>query len=190
MKWSVRLYLRTQISVRSGHWNLSCIWHVWHFCKLLNILYIPCVLGVYGEYKTFVSRYQPSASPWANISGITSYIRHIHVHLEAMVYILHIYYIYKLYIYIYIFIERERERELHLTYDLFILIILIISTSSTLSKCFISGLTEIKDTFNILITSTECNCIIQSFIINLIKKYRNVVWIRESGYIFTTVIVE
>ena len=114
----------------------------------------------------------------------------IYMYTSKPWYIYYIYIIYINYIYIYIYRERERERELHLTYDLFILIILIISTSSTLSKCFISGLTEIKDTFNILITSTKCNCIIQSFIINLVKKYRNVVWIRKSGYIFTTVIVE
>ena len=30
--------------------KLSCIWQVWHFCKLLNILYIPWLQGVYGEY--------------------------------------------------------------------------------------------------------------------------------------------
>ena len=57
-----------------------------NFCKLLNILYVPCLLGVYGEYKTFAPRYQPSASPRADILGLRSYIRHIH--LKAMVYIL------------------------------------------------------------------------------------------------------
>ena len=30
-------------------WQLSsCIWHVCRFWKLLNVLYVPCLLGVYG----------------------------------------------------------------------------------------------------------------------------------------------
>ena len=36
------------------------------------ILYIVWVLGLYGEYKTFAPRYQPSASPRADISGLRS----------------------------------------------------------------------------------------------------------------------
>ena len=58
-------------------------------CKQYNILYIVWVLGLYGEYKTFAPRYQPSASPRADISGLRSYIRHID--LEPILYILHIY---------------------------------------------------------------------------------------------------
>ena len=72
-------------------------------CKQYNILYIVRVLGLYGEYKTFASRYQPSALPRADISGLRSYIRHID--LKPILYILHIYiyiYIYIIYIYIYV----------------------------------------------------------------------------------------
>ena len=42
-----------------------------------NTIYIVWVLGLYGEYKTFAPRYQPSASPRADILGLRSYIRHI-----------------------------------------------------------------------------------------------------------------
>ena len=61
-------------------------------CKQYNILYIVWVLGLYGKYKTFPPRYQPSASPRADISGLRSYIRHID--LEPILYILHILYMY------------------------------------------------------------------------------------------------
>ena len=66
-------------------------------CKQYNILYIVWVRGLYGEYKTFAPRYQPSASPRADISGLRSYIHHID--LDPILYILHIY----IYIYIYIY---------------------------------------------------------------------------------------
>ena len=71
-------------------------------CKQYNILYIVWVLGLYGEYKTFARRYQPSASPQADISGLRSYIRHIH--LEPILYILHIY--------IYIYVTRKAKTSL------------------------------------------------------------------------------
>ena len=56
--------------------------------KLWNILYVPCLLGVYQQYETLAPRYLPSASPRADISGLGSHIAD--THLEAMVYIYYI----------------------------------------------------------------------------------------------------
>ena len=53
----------------------------------MYVIYIPCLLGVYGEYTTRAQRYQPSAPPRADISGLGLYIRHIH--REDMVYIIY-----------------------------------------------------------------------------------------------------
>ena len=53
----------------------------------IYVIYITQLRGVYGEYTTRAPRYQPSASPQADILGLGLYIRHIH--REAMVYIIY-----------------------------------------------------------------------------------------------------
>ena len=64
--------------------------------RLLTIEYIICTMSSWcvSVIYDLAPRYQPSASPRADISVLGTYMYITDTHREAMVYILHIIYIY------------------------------------------------------------------------------------------------
>ena len=64
MQWALKAF---------NDWTESCIWHVWRFCKLLNILYVLCLLGVYTVYAWRILDPHPLISALSFASG--SYLR-------------------------------------------------------------------------------------------------------------------